>query len=77
MRLLTDLCRYWFGTANDKGRNLATCLWRNREDAKRGLGGKGHHKAASAVRVLYTEWKIERLRLTITDDAASWSITEW
>jgi len=71
------MCRYWFGLPDANGRNLATCVWRNREDAKLGGSGKGHHKAASSAIFLYTEWKIERLRLTIPDGATSWSITEW
>lgn len=34
------LLKYWFGTPDADSRNLATCLWRSREDAKRGGAGK-------------------------------------
>ncbi|KAE8452374.1 hypothetical protein EG329_001074 [Mollisiaceae sp. DMI_Dod_QoI] len=69
--------KYWFGSPDSEGRNLATCVWRNAEDARRGSVGVAHKKAAGATRLLYTEWKIERLRLTINDDATDWEITEW
>jgi len=35
-----QLLKYWYGTPDVKtGRNLATCIWRNRGDAKLGGGG--------------------------------------
>jgi hypothetical protein len=34
------LLKYWFGTPDANGRNLATCLWRHRDDAKLGGAGK-------------------------------------
>jgi len=33
------LLKYWFGTPDQDGRNLATCVWRHRDDAKRGGAG--------------------------------------
>ncbi len=73
-----DPCaRYWFGTPDEEGRNLATCIWRSQDDAKKGGMGPAHRKAAGAARSLYSFWKIDRLRLTIEDDFKSWAITAW
>ncbi|CZR62043.1 uncharacterized protein PAC_11940 [Phialocephala subalpina] len=69
--------KYWFGSPDSEGRNLATCVWRSPEDARIGSVGEAHRKAAGATRFLYTEWRIERLRLTIKDGATDWEITEW
>jgi len=35
------------------------------------------HSLIGATRFLYTEWRIERLRLVIKDDAKVWGITPW
>ena len=56
---------------------MATCVWRNLHDARVGSGGEAHRKAAGATRLLYSEWKIERLRLLIKDGAEEWEIVEW
>lgn len=48
--------RYWFGSPDEDGRNLATCVWRSQEDARIGSVGEAHRKAAGATRYLYTEW---------------------
>lgn len=69
--------RYWFGSPDGSGRNLATCVWRCLQDAKVGSVGEAHRQAAGAARQLYTEWKIERLRLLIKDDAKEWEINQW
>ncbi|EPE36651.1 hypothetical protein GLAREA_08814 [Glarea lozoyensis ATCC 20868] len=69
--------KYWFGSPDGHGRNLATCVWRSPHDARVGSVGEAHRKAAGATRSLYTEWKIERLRLLIKDDAQDWEISEW
>lgn len=69
--------RYWFGTPNAEGRNLATCIWRSQEDARKGGTGPDHRKAAGAARHLYSFWKIDRLRLTVEDDVEGWAITDW
>ena len=35
-----QLLKYWFGTPHpETGRNLATCVWRHRNDAKKGGAG--------------------------------------
>ncbi|KAK4176659.1 hypothetical protein QBC36DRAFT_290340 [Triangularia setosa] len=69
--------KYWFGTPDVEGRNLATCVWRSQEDARKGGIGPAHRKAAGAARHLYSFWKIDRHRLTIEDGVNGWSITEW
>ncbi|KAK3943242.1 hypothetical protein QBC46DRAFT_43671 [Diplogelasinospora grovesii] len=69
--------KYWFGTPDSAGRNLATCLWRSQEDARRGGTGPAHRKAAGAARSLYSSWKIDRHKLTIRDGIESWEIIDW
>jgi len=69
--------KYWFGSPNAEGRNLATCVWRNQHDARAGSVGPAHREAGEAARHLYTEWVIERLRLSIKGGATEWAITEW
>ncbi|KAK1826054.1 hypothetical protein QBC39DRAFT_365336 [Podospora conica] len=69
--------KYWFGTPDVEGRNLATCVWRSQEDAKKGAVGPAHRKAGGAARSLYSFWQIERYRLTIRDDAETWDISNW
>ncbi|KAH8808327.1 hypothetical protein F5884DRAFT_365498 [Xylogone sp. PMI_703] len=69
--------KYWFGTPNEEGRNLATCVWRSQYDARVGSVGPAHRIAAGAARANYTEWAIERLCLSITDGAREWGITKW
>ncbi|KAI1819902.1 hypothetical protein F4861DRAFT_99340 [Xylaria intraflava] len=71
------LLKYWFGSPDKEGRNLATCVWRSHEDAKKGGIGPAHRRAATAARNLYSHWKIDRHRLTIHDKAESWEITDW
>ncbi|KAF7895285.1 hypothetical protein EAF00_007099 [Botryotinia globosa] len=69
--------KYWFGVPDKNGRNLATCVWRNSRDAKIGSVGPHHRVAANAARHMYTEWKIERLRLLVKDDMKGWEIEQW
>lgn len=71
------LLKYWFGTPDANGRNLATCVWRNRDDARRGGAGPGHADAMREARRIYTEWKVERLALVVSPGAAEWRIEEW
>ncbi|KAF1821454.1 uncharacterized protein K489DRAFT_298797, partial [Dissoconium aciculare CBS 342.82] len=47
------LLKYWFGSPNAERRNLATCLWRNHEDAVAGGGGPWHKQARMAAREMY------------------------
>ncbi|KAB8291134.1 hypothetical protein EYC80_009822 [Monilinia laxa] len=69
--------KYWFGEPDQNGRNLATCVWRSSRDAKIGSVGPKHRVAANAARHMYTEWKIERLRLLVKDDIRGWEIDQW
>jgi len=69
--------KYWFGHPDRLGRNLATCIWRSKEHARRGGVGEAHRRASAATRFLYTDWKIERLALVITDEVAELKITPW
>ncbi|KAK0746860.1 hypothetical protein B0T18DRAFT_327051 [Schizothecium vesticola] len=69
--------KYWFGTPDVDGRNLATCVWRSQEDAKKGAVGPAHRKAGGAARSLYSFWQIDRHRLTIRDDAETWDFSNW
>ncbi|KAK6531415.1 hypothetical protein TWF281_008220 [Arthrobotrys megalospora] len=73
-----QLLKYWFGTPHPvTGRNLATCIWRHRDDAKLGGGGPGHVRAMEAVRNIYLEWRVERLKLVVEENASEWSIGKW
>ncbi|VUC34887.1 unnamed protein product [Clonostachys rosea] len=69
--------KYWFGSPDSQLANLATCLWRSREDAIAGGRGPAHRKAAMSTRSLYAYWKIDQHRLTISDNVDEWEITEW
>lgn len=69
--------RYWFGVPDADGRNLATCIWRDLEDARRGSSGRGHRRASMATKGLYLEWYIERLCLSVHEGAEDWTISEW
>ncbi|KAK8149150.1 hypothetical protein G3M48_008017 [Beauveria asiatica] len=69
--------RYWFGSPDSELRNLATCLWRSKEDAVAGGRGPAHRKAAMSTRSLYAYWKIDQHRLTIRNNAEEWEIVPW
>jgi len=72
-----NLLKYWFGSADEENRNLATCIWRNREDARRGGLGPWHKKARLAARELYAEIKFTTWKLVISDGAEKLWIEEW
>ncbi|MCJ1403592.1 hypothetical protein MMC11_006815 [Xylographa trunciseda] len=71
------LLKYWFGVPDINGRNLATCIWRSRDDARRGGSGEGHVRAMRETFKLYTEWKVERLNFIIGEGVRDWNIVEW
>ncbi|KAK9376700.1 uncharacterized protein V1513DRAFT_375411 [Lipomyces chichibuensis] len=71
------LLKYWFGTKNQSHQNLATCLWRSREDARAGGTGPRHKNARAAARELYDTIDFTTLKLVIDDDASSWQISDW
>ncbi|KAF3905470.1 hypothetical protein ABW20_dc0106299 [Dactylellina cionopaga] len=73
-----QLLKYWFGTPHkETGRNLATCIWRHRDDAKKGGAGPGHVRAMEAVRNIYLEWRVERLKFVVEKGGTAWSIGKW
>ncbi|KAK6227661.1 hypothetical protein QIS74_01216 [Colletotrichum tabaci] len=69
--------KYWFGSPDSEGRNLATCLWRSRPDAVKAGHGPAHRKASRATASMYSFWRIDRHRLVIRDGAESWEIIDW
>ncbi|KAJ5212514.1 uncharacterized protein N7498_004160 [Penicillium cinerascens] len=71
------LLKYWFGTKNGKRENLATCVWRSREDARLGGLGPWHAKARAAARELYEQIIFTTMRLNIEDGVTSWKISAW
>ncbi|MCJ1382137.1 hypothetical protein MMC17_005249 [Xylographa soralifera] len=70
------LLKYWFGVPDIDGRNLATCIWRSRDDARKGGSGVDHVRAMRETIKLYTEWNVERLNLTIGEGVRHWKIIE-
>ncbi|KAJ5489314.1 hypothetical protein N7539_004204 [Penicillium diatomitis] len=71
------LLKYWFGTKNKDRRNLATCIWRNRDDARLGGRGPWHAKARAAARTMYESIAFSTLELVIGDHVDTWDIREW
>ncbi|TID22768.1 hypothetical protein E2P81_ATG01900 [Venturia nashicola] len=64
------LLKYWFGKAGEVGRkNLATCIWRSREDAVRGGGGPWHAQAMRAKVEMYERIGFKRYFLVVGDGA--------
>ncbi|MCJ1433947.1 hypothetical protein MMC27_003312 [Xylographa pallens] len=70
------LLKYWFGVPDVNGRNLATCVWRSRDDARKGGSGVDHVQAMRETMKLYTEWNVERLNLIIGKGVCHWEIVE-
>lgn len=52
-------------------------IWRARKDASSGVKGAGHAQAMRETRKLYVEWKVERLKLVVGENALDWDITQW
>ncbi|KAJ5799411.1 uncharacterized protein N7518_001479 [Penicillium psychrosexuale] len=71
------LLKYWFGAKNDKHRNLATCIWRSRNDARLGGLGPWHAQARAAAAVMYEQIRFTTLRLDIADGVQSWKLSDW
>ncbi|CAI7610769.1 unnamed protein product [Penicillium glandicola] len=71
------LLKYWFGAKNDEHRNLATCIWRSRNDARLGGRGPWHAQARAAAAVMYKEIRFTTLRLDIEDGVQSWKLSDW
>ncbi|KAJ5794181.1 hypothetical protein N7457_000780 [Penicillium paradoxum] len=71
------LLKYWFGAKNDKNQNLATCIWRSRNDARLGGRGPWHAQARAAATVMYEQISFTTLRLGIADGVDSWKLSGW
>ncbi|OAP64016.1 hypothetical protein AYL99_03243 [Fonsecaea erecta] len=71
------LLKYWYGVPDADRRNLATCFWRNKEDAVNGGRGPWHKQARAAISSMYDEIDVKGLRFTIEDDATSWVFSSY
>lgn len=66
------LLKYWFGSTNAHRQNLATCLWRNRDDARAGGRGPWHQKARLAAVHLYERIDFQTMLLVVEQE--SWRL---
>ncbi|KAJ6190455.1 hypothetical protein N7519_000476 [Penicillium mononematosum] len=71
------LLKYWFGAKNDRHQNMATCIWRNRNDARLGGRGPWHAQARAAAPTMYEQIRFTTLRLVIEDGVQSWTLSDW
>ncbi|KAL2872086.1 uncharacterized protein BJX67DRAFT_376930 [Aspergillus lucknowensis] len=71
------LLKYWFGVKNERRENLATCVWRSREDARAGGTGPWHAQARGAARELYEKIEFTTLELVIGEDVGDWEFKAW
>lgn len=73
------LLKYWFGKADLEGerRNLATCFWQSREDARVGGLGPWHAKARRAGRELYERITFETVKFTVGEGAREFAVEPW
>ncbi|KIV77397.1 hypothetical protein PV11_09194 [Exophiala sideris] len=72
-----NLLKYWYGVPSAERRNLATCLWRSKEDAILGGIGPWHKQARGVIATMYEQIDVKGLRLTIGDDCESWSFAPY
>ncbi|EDN06837.1 hypothetical protein I7I51_05577 [Histoplasma capsulatum] len=70
------LLKYWFGIKDEKFRNLATCIWRSKEDARRGGLGPWHRQAIATANELYESVEFKTWKLTIADGIEVWEIAD-
>jgi hypothetical protein len=66
------LLKYWYGNSDLEQRNLATCLWRSKEDAVKGGQGPWHKQARAIVPNMYEQISVKGFRLVIEDDVSGW-----
>ncbi|KAF2273149.1 uncharacterized protein EI97DRAFT_362015, partial [Westerdykella ornata] len=71
------LLKYWFGKVDAERRNLATCFWRSREDARKGGLGPWHAKARNAARTMYESITFATHRFTILRGATDLRLEDW
>ncbi|CAF1574398.1 unnamed protein product [Didymodactylos carnosus] len=77
------LLKYWFGIPRlEDRRNLATCIWTNRDSAVKVVRGENrqqpHVEAMRITSKMYDEWKMERYIIKIgsvnKDGIRTWTI---
>ncbi|EMF09323.1 uncharacterized protein SEPMUDRAFT_144162 [Sphaerulina musiva SO2202] len=68
------LLKYWFGSTDAELKNLATCLWRSRQDAAAGGAGPWHAKARGAARTMYRDIDFYTHQLVVENGAESWRL---
>ncbi|KAK6380339.1 uncharacterized protein PV06_05513 [Exophiala oligosperma] len=71
------LLKYWYGTPDGNRRNLATCVWRNKNDAIKGGTGPWHQQARAIIPRMYEHIDVRGVRLIIEDDVASWTFAPY
>ncbi|KAF2764342.1 hypothetical protein EJ03DRAFT_32472 [Teratosphaeria nubilosa] len=70
------LLKYWFGECDESRRNLATCVWRDREDARAGGQGPWHARARSSAGELYEQINFFAHRFFVGNGAERWWMQE-
>ncbi|KAL4779514.1 hypothetical protein BJX76DRAFT_76523 [Aspergillus varians] len=71
------LLKYWFGAKNERRENLATCVWRSREDARAGGTGPWHAQARGAAREMYESIVFTTLELVVGEEVGDWEFKAW
>jgi len=67
------LLKYWYGSPDSSRFNLATCLWRSREDAVKGGRGPWHQRARAVIPKMYEMIQVKGIVLTIEDEVRDWN----
>ncbi|KAL2832105.1 hypothetical protein BDW59DRAFT_157567 [Aspergillus cavernicola] len=71
------LLKYWFGVKNERRENLATCVWRSREDARAGGTGPWHAQARAAGTTMYERIEFTTLELVLSEQVGHWEMKPW
>ncbi|WPH00785.1 Hypothetical protein R9X50_00361500 [Acrodontium crateriforme] len=71
------LLKYWFGSTDGERNNLATCIWRNREDAAAGGKGPWHAKARASARTMYENISFHTHRFIIDEGGRKWKMEDY
>ncbi|KAL4969085.1 uncharacterized protein BDV14DRAFT_166269 [Aspergillus stella-maris] len=71
------LLKYWFGSKNERRENLATCVWRSREDARAGGTGPWHAQARGAARTMYEKIEFTTMELVVREEEGEWELKAW
>lgn len=70
---LGGLLKYWYGAPDHiTGHNLATCWWRNAEDARAGGHGALHRASVAKVQSWYELWRVEQYELELGANYWNW-----